>query len=161
VGVLLVKVDPSSLQDLGWWVGASLSERSIVEYTRVLCEAPDACFASQIHVTVAVAMLIDSAASTNNIAVRVLHLLLTGRVGDKISWTPVRLRLAKIKQGLVKYSIQPQAQYSPQSVRRLDLAFYQPIATSFPEIKTHFQQAKADASAARRHSRYFGFLSFF
>jgi hypothetical protein len=46
----------------------------------------------------------------------------------------------------------PQASFSPQSVaQHLDSAFYSmylPIATSFPEIKTHSQQARADASAA-------------
>jgi hypothetical protein len=106
VGVLLLNFD-SRLAG-SWfvkqsWLEASLSERGIMENTRMLSKAPDQSFVSQIDVTVGVAILIDSAASTNGIAVQVLHLLLTGRVGDKISWGPVRSRLCNIKKGLVKY----------------------------------------------------------
>ena len=51
------------------WRGASLYERSIVTKVRLLNEAPEVGFAEQIQVTVAVALLVDSAAMNSGIAV--------------------------------------------------------------------------------------------
>jgi hypothetical protein len=84
------------------WEAASLSERSFVEQTQLLSEAPVDGFVPQINVTVAITLLIDWAAATKTIASQVLYMLLTGHVGDKSSWAPVRNRSAKILKGLSK-----------------------------------------------------------
>ena len=65
------------------WSGASLYERSIVAKIRLLTGAPEEGSVGQIQVTVAVALLVDSAAMSSGIAVQVLSMLLTGRIGDK------------------------------------------------------------------------------
>ena len=94
-------------------------------------------------------MLVDSAAINNGVAVGVLSMLLTGRIGDKGADGKVRNRLASIKRGLLKFTTKRQEKYSPGSVQqRLESAFFLPPATSYPEILTHIQQAKANASAA-------------
>ena len=99
--------------------------------------------------TVSVALLIDWAAATNTLAVQVLHLLLTGCVGGQEALSHVRLRLTKIKKGLVKFSKASKSTFSPLSVRqRLDSSFYVAIGTSPPDIKTHSQQVKADEAAS-------------
>jgi hypothetical protein len=59
------------------WRGASLYERSIVTKTRLLKDAPEKGFSEQIQVTVAVALMVDSAAMNSGIAVRVISMLLT------------------------------------------------------------------------------------
>ena len=61
------------------WREASLYERSIVTKIRLLKDAPEEGFAEQIQVTMAVALLVDSAAMNSGIAVRVLSMLLTDR----------------------------------------------------------------------------------
>ena len=88
------------------WDKTSLSERSFFEQTQLLNEAPMKGFVPQIDVTVAVDLLIERAAETKMIASQVLHMLLTGRVGDKNSWVPVRNRMAKIQREIAKYSDQ-------------------------------------------------------
>ena len=128
--------------------GASLCEREIFNKTRLLKDTPEEGFATQIQVTVAVALLVDSAAISNGVAVGVLSMLLTGRIGDKGADGKVRNRLASMKRGLLKFTTKRQEKYSPGSVQqRLESAFFLPPATSYPEILTHIQQAKANASA--------------
>ena len=73
--------------------GATLYERSIVTKTRLLKDVSEKGFAEQIQVTVAVALMVDSAAMNSGIAVRVLSLLLTGRVGDTQACTKIQNRL--------------------------------------------------------------------
>jgi hypothetical protein len=137
------------------WDRASLSERSFIEQTQLLSEAPMEGFVPQIDVTVAVALLIDRAAETKMIVSQVLHMLLTGRVGDKIACSKVKSRMAKTQKGLKKYSSQAQSRFSPPSVeQRLESAFYLPPATSYPEVLTHSQQAKADSSATVGKVKY-------
>ena len=82
------------------WREASLYERSIVTKIRLLKDAPKEGFAQQIQVTVAVALLVDSAAMNSGIAVRVLSMLLTGRIGDKGACTKIQNRLTRIKKGV-------------------------------------------------------------
>jgi hypothetical protein len=131
------------------WDRASPYERAICEKTQELKEPPEEGFADQTDVTVAVALLVDCAAASNAIAVRVLNMLLTGHVGDQSAWTQVRLRLVNIKKGIAKYTSRPMISFSPQSVeKRLKAAFYLPIATSYPDILTVFQQTKAYESAS-------------
>ena len=130
------------------WRGASLCEREIFKKTRLLKDAPEQGFAKQIQVTVAVALMVDLAAINNVVAVEVLSMLLTGRVGDKVVDKKVRNRLGCIKKGVSKFANKRQEVYSPRSVQqRLESAFFLPPATSYPEILTHAQQAKADSSA--------------
>jgi hypothetical protein len=113
--------------------------------TKLLSDSPKEGFVAQIHVTVSVALLIDWAAATNILVVQVLHLLLTGCVGGQAALCQVRNRLVKIKKGLAKSLSCSSSSFSPLSVRqRLDSAFYLPIGTSYPDIRTHYQQAKAD-----------------
>jgi presenilin-like A22 family membrane protease len=58
------------------------------------------------------------------------------------------LRLVSIKKGIAKYTTRPMISFSPQSVEeRLKAAFYQPLASSYPDMLTVFQQSKADESA--------------
>ena len=130
------------------WREASLYERSIVTKIRLLKDAPEEGFAEQIQVTVAVALLVDSAAMGSGIAVQVLSMPLTGRIGDKGGSSKIRNRLSSIKKGISKIANHPQCAYSSRSVkRRLESPFFLPPATSCPEVLTHFQQAKADSSA--------------
>jgi hypothetical protein len=127
---------------------ASSFERNVCEKTRLLTGAPEEGFIGRKHVTLAVTLMIDWAAATNLIASQVLHMLLTGSVGDKDSWTKVRSRLSKIKKGLSGYSSKRESFYSSVSLdQRLGSPFWLPPATSYPDIKTHAQQAKADAAS--------------
>ena len=127
---------------------ASLYERSIATKIRLLKDAPEEGFAEQIQVTMAVALLVDSAVMNSGIAVRVLGMLLTGRIGDKGVCTKIQNRLASIKKGVSKIVNSSQSKYTSRSVeRRLESPFFLPPATSYPEVLTHFQQAKADSSA--------------
>jgi len=127
---------------------ASSFERTICAKTRLLTVAPEEGFTFQIHVTLAVALLIDWAAATNTIALQVLHMLLTGSVGDKANWAKVRNRLSNIKRGLAGYTSQRESFFSSASVdQRLGSSFWLSAATSYPAIKSHAQQAKADAAS--------------
>jgi hypothetical protein len=129
------------------WSGASLFERSIVAKIRLLTDAPEEGFAEQIQVTVAVALLAHSAAMSSSIALQVLSMLLTGCIGDKGGSSKIRNRLATIKKGISRIANLWQCDYSSRSVkRRLESPFFLPSATSYPEVPTHFQQAKADSS---------------
>ena len=136
-----------------WLLKASLRlgssfERSVCEKTRQLTGAPQDSFIGQIHVTLAVTLMIDWAAATNLIASQVLHMLLTGSVGDKDSWTNVRSRLSRIKKILSGYSSKRESFYSSVGLnQRLGSPFWLPPATPYPDIKAHAQQAKADAAS--------------
>jgi hypothetical protein len=119
-----------------------------------MTDAPKEGFASQIVVTVSIALLVDWAATSNLIAAKVLCMLLTGRVGDEGDWSQVRKRLGNIKKGVAKHALQPAGYFSPQSVKqRLESPFWMPLATSYPNIMTHDQQAKADAPVTSGQSK--------
>ena len=105
-------------------------------------------FEGQIQVTMAVALLVDSAVMNSGIAVRLLGMLLTGRIGDKGACTKIQNRVTRIKKGVSKIVNRPQSDYTSRSVeRRLESPFFLYPATSYPEVLTHLQQAKADSSA--------------
>jgi hypothetical protein len=124
--------------------------RSICEKTLALKDAPEEVFTCQTDVTVAVALLIDWAVASNLVASKVLSMLLTGHVGEQGAWSQVRTRLANIKKGLAKISGQYKAKFSQRSVeQRLVSSFWLPLATSYPDVRTHAQQAKIDAAASR------------
>ena len=101
-------------------------------------------------VTVGDALLIEWAAPSNIVAVCVLHQLISGTPGTQASLGQVRKRLENIMKGLGKYRNNSEKLYSPGSVAlRLGSPFYLPKATSYPEIFTVKQQAKADAANAK------------
>ena len=130
------------------WRGASLYERSIVAKIQLLQGEPEDGFVEQIQVTVAAALLVNSAAINSGIAVKVLSMLLTGRIGDKEACTKIRNRLTNLKRGISKIVNRSQIDFSSGSVkRRLESPFFLPPATSYPEVLTHTQQAKADSPA--------------
>ena len=107
-------------------------------------------FAKQMPVTVGDALLIEWAAPSNIVAVCVLHQLISGTPGTQASLGQVRKRLENIMKGLGKYRNISEKLYSPGSVAlRLGSPFYLPKATSYPEIFTVKQQAKADAANAK------------
>ena len=115
------------------WRAASLYERTIVTNTMLLKKSPEKGFATQIHVTVKVALLVDQAAVNSGVAVGVLSMLLTSHVGDKTSRTRVQNRLANIKKGVSKVANKPQRNYSPESLKqRLESTFWLPTGVSFP-----------------------------
>ena len=66
---------------------------------------PIAGFAKQIPVTVGDALLIEWAAPSNDVAVRVLHQLISGTPGIQAGLGQVRLRLNKIMKGLGKIAL--------------------------------------------------------
>ena len=93
-------------------------------------------------------MLVDSAAINNGVVAGVLSMLLTGCIGDKGACTKIQNRLVRIKKGVSKIVNNSQSKYTSRSVeRRLESPFFLPPATSYPEVLTQFQQAKADSSA--------------
>ena len=90
------------------------------------------------------------AAPSNDVAVRVLHQLISGTPGIQAGLGQVRKRLNKIMRGLGKHRLKSERVCSPESVAlRLGSPFFLPNATSYPEILTVKQQAKADAANAK------------
>ena len=121
-----------------------------VRKTKQLKLRPIAGFAKQIPVTVGDALLIEWAAPSNDVAVRVLHQLISGTPGTQAGLEQVRLRVNSIIKGLGKRRIRSERIFSPESVAlRLGSPFFLPNATSYPEILTVKQQAKADAAHAK------------
>ena len=107
-------------------------------------------FSKQMPVTVGDALLIEWAAPSNDVAVRVLHQLISGTPGTQASLQQVRLRLNKITNGLRKYLSKSDKSYSPRRVALcLGSPFYLPNAASYPEIFKVKQQAKAGAANAK------------
>jgi hypothetical protein len=122
--------------------------RDLFFKTKQLTEAPENGFAPQMFVTVADALLVDSAAASNTVAVAVLHQCIAGTAGRQGDLDRVRKRLAYVLKGLKKVASQPVNRYSPESVaQRLASPFFMPDATAHPEFRTTVQQAKADAAA--------------
>ena len=93
-----------------------VSERAIFKKTLQLKDATEDGFAAQIHVSVAVALLVDCAAINTGIAVQVLNMLLTGHFGEKDAWVKVRNRLTSIKRGLSTFTRKPKVHFSLTSV---------------------------------------------
>ena len=125
----------------------------ICEKTKQLKIRPMAGFAKQMPVTVGDALLIEWAAPSNIVAVCVLRQLIFGTPGTQANLGQVRERLKNIMRGLGKYRSNTETKYSPGSVAlRLGSPFYLPNATSYPEIFTVKQQAKADAANTKTKS---------
>ena len=131
------------------WEKASLSLQGVCGKTKQLKLAPGADFATQMTVTVGDALLIEWAATSSSLAVHVLQQLMAGTPGTKDDLDKIRLRLAKIKRKLAKPASHSNW-YSLRSVAlRLGSPFFLPNGTSYPEILTVAQQAKADAANAK------------
>ena len=122
--------------------------RELLLKTKQLTAAPEPGFASQMFVTVADALLIDSAATTNKVAVAVLQQRIAGTAGHQEDLARVRKRLAHVLKGLKKVVCNMEKLYSPESVaKRLASPFFLPPATAYPVLLTVVQQAKVDAAA--------------
>ena len=116
--------------------------------TNLLTTAPEPGFAPQMFVTVADALLINSAAASNKVAVAVLQQRIAGTAGRLEDLDRVRSRLAHVLKGLEKVVCNAEKQYSPESVaKRLASPFFLPPATAYPVLLTVVQQAKVDAAA--------------
>ena len=130
------------------WKSASLEVRELFLKTKQLTENPELGFTSQMFVTVADALLVDSAAVSNKVAVAVLQQRIAGTAGRLEDLDRVRSRLAHVLKGLEKVVGNAEKQYSPEGVaQRLASPFFLPAATAYPVFRTVVQQAKVDAAA--------------
>jgi len=119
--------------------------------TNLLTTAPEPGFAPQMFVTVADALLINSAAASNKVAVAVLQQRIAGTAGRLEDLDRVRMRLMHMHKGLKSGSRYPEKRFSPESVaQRLAAPFFMPDATAYPELRTVAQQAKVDAVASAK-----------
>jgi hypothetical protein len=98
-------------------------------------------------VTVAVAVLVEWAATSTTIAVGVLQQLIAGRPGTKIDLECIRCRLLYVRKDCKKNAYIPERDYSPGSLaQRLQMPFFPPAGTAYPKLLTLAQEAKAAAA---------------
>ena len=129
------------------WDRATPDMLALCEKTKLLTALPTRGFAPQTTVAVADAILLESAAPTNGIAVAVLQQCIAGTAGAQEDLDRVRNRLAKIKKGLQKAAGFPKKDFSPESVAlRLASPFVLAPGTAYLPILTVSQQAKANAA---------------
>ena len=131
------------------WGSAPREMRLLFLKTKQLTAAPGTGFAPQMLVTVADALLVDSAAASTTVAVAVLQQRIAGTAGRQEDLARVRKRPAHVLKGLRKMKAGGgEKQYSPESVaERLASPFFLPPATAYPVLLTVVQQAKVDAAA--------------
>ena len=99
-------------------------------------------------VTVADALLINSAATSTTVAMAVLQQRIAGSAGRQGDLDRVRSRMAHVLKSLEKVVCNAEKQYSPVSVaQRLASPFFLPAATAYPVFRTVVQQVKVDAAA--------------
>ena len=134
------------------WGSAPREMRELYLKTKKLTKAPEPGFAPQQLVTVADALLVDSAAASTTVAVAVLQQRIAGTAGHQEDLARVRKPLARVLKGLKKMKAGGgEKQYSPESVaERLASPFFLPLATAYPVIRTAVQQAKLDAAASAK-----------
>ena len=133
------------------WKSASLEVRELFLKTKQLTENPELGFTSQMFVTVADALLVDSAAVSNKVAVAVLQQRIAGTAGRLEDLHRVRMRLMHMHKGLKSGLHHSEKRFSPESVaQRLAAPFFMPDATAYPELRTVAQQAKVDAVASAK-----------
>ena len=134
------------------WGYAPREMRELYLKTKQVTTAPEPGFAPQMSVTVADALLIDSAAASTTVAVAVLQQRIAGTAGRQEDLARVRKRLAHVLKGLKKMKAGGgEKKYSPESVaERLASPFFLPLATAYPVIRTAVQQAKLDAAASAK-----------
>ena len=133
------------------WGSAPREMRELFLKTKQLTTAPEPGFAPQMFVTVADALLVDSAAASSTVAVAVLQQRIAGMAGRQGDLARVRSRLARVLNGLKKVVCSAEERYSPGSVaERLASPFFLPHATAYPVFLTVVQQAKVDAAASAK-----------
>ena len=133
------------------WGSAPREMRELFLKTKQLTTAPEPGFAPQMFVTVADALLIDSAAASTTVAVAVLQQRIAGTAGRQEDLARVRKRLAHVLKGLKKVVCSAEERYSPESVaERLAAPFFLPPATAYTVFRTVVQQAKVDAAASAK-----------
>ena len=134
------------------WGSASREMQELFLKTKQLKTAPETRFTPQMFVTVADALLIDSAAASTTVAVAVLQQRIAGTAGRQEDLARVRNRLARVLNGLKKVEVGGgKKKYSPESVaERLASPFFLPLATAYPVLRTVVQQAKVDAAASAK-----------
>ena len=119
--------------------------------TNLLTTAQEPKFAPQMFVTVADALLINSAAASTTVAMAVLQQRIAGTAGRLEDLHRVRMRLMHMHKGLKSASRSLEKRFSPESVaQRLAAPFFMPDATAYPELRTVAQQAKVDAVASAK-----------
>ena len=84
------------------WGYAPREMRELYLKTKQLKTKPETRFTPQMNVTVADALLIDSAAASNTVAVAVLQQRIAGMAGHQEDLARVRKRLAHVLKGLKK-----------------------------------------------------------
>ena len=134
------------------WGSASREMQELFLKTKQLTTAPEPGFAPQMFVTVADALLIDSAAASTTVAVAVLQQRIAGTAGRQEDLARVRKRLAHVSKGLKKVKDGGgEKKYSPESVaERLASPFFLSLATAYPVLRTVVQQAKVDAASSAK-----------
>ena len=134
------------------WGSASREMQELFLKTKKLTKAPEPGFAPQQLVTVAGALLVDSAAASTTVAVAVLQQRIAGTAGHQEDLVRDRSRLARVLDGLKKVKAGGgEKKYSPESVaERLASPFFLPPATAYTVISTVVQQAKVDAAASAK-----------
>ncbi len=122
---------------------------ALCEKTKLLTALPTRGFAPQTTVAVADAILLESAAPTNGVAVAVLQQCIAGTAGTQEDLDRVRKRLALIKKGLQQVGRLPKKEFSLESVvARLASPFFLAPGTA--------QQAKANAARAKAKATHPG-----
>jgi hypothetical protein len=132
------------------WKLASQETKALCEKTRQLTTAPEPDFAPQRTVTVADALLLEWAAPSNGLALRVLQQCIAGAPGLDVDFERVRKRIARVNLGLKKVASKGENTYSRESVaQRLASPFFLAPATAYSKVLTVALQAKANAARAK------------
>ena len=132
------------------WDRATPDMLALCEKTKLLTALPTRGFAPQTTVAVADAILLESAAPTNGVAVAVLQQCIAGTAGTQEDLDRVRKRLALIKKGLQQVGRLPKKRFSLESVvARLASPFFLAPGTAYLPILTVAQQAKPSAARAK------------
>ena len=97
------------------WGSAPREMRELFLKTKQLTAAPGTGFAPQMLVTVADALLVDSAAASTTVAVAVLRQRIAGTAGHQGDLARVRKRLAHVLRGLKKVVCSAEERYLPGS----------------------------------------------
>ena len=132
------------------WKLASQETKALCEKTRQLTTAPEPDFAHQRTVTVADALLLEWAAPSNGLALRVLQQCIAGAPGLDVDFERVRKRIARVNLGLKKVASKGENTYSRESVaQRLASPFFLAPAAAYSKVLTVALQAKANAARAK------------
>ena len=124
--------------------------KELFEKTRQLATAPGPDFEPQRTANVADALLLEWAAPSNGLALRVLQQCIAGAPGLDVDFERVRKRIARVNLGLKKVASKGENTYSRESVaQRLASPFFLAPATAYSKVLTVALQAKANAARAK------------